>query len=224
MSDQEIIERVRRGETCHYARLILRYHPRLRAMLYPILRDDAEVEDAIQEGHAQALAHLDQFAGRSSFLTWMTRIMIHEALGILRRRRRLWPLEAPVEGEGAPPGLVLIARGRNPEQQALDSELRRALAQALEMLPEAYRTVFTLREIDEMSTADAAGMLGISEECVRIRLHRARALLRQRLAKRAPGPWSTHRALPAEARDITARNACARRRTPSRISRVPQPV
>ena len=192
-------------------------------MLYPILHDDAEVEDAIQQGHVHALAHLDQFAGRSSFLTWMTRIMIHEAFGILRRRRRYFQLDMLAAGDGAP-RLVLTARGRNPEQQALDGELRVILAHALHMLPEAYRTVFTLREIEEMSTADAAGALGISEECVRIRRHRARALLRRRLAKRSMAPAGNRYPVTAEAHGTTARSACARRRAPSRISRVPKPV
>ena len=89
MSEVEVIERVRRGETELYGELIVRYNRRLQSMLYPILRNHAEVEDAIQEGHARALANLGRFAGRSSFLTWMTRIMIHEAFGILRRRRGL---------------------------------------------------------------------------------------------------------------------------------------
>jgi RNA polymerase sigma-70 factor (ECF subfamily) len=184
MSDDQVIQRILRGETGLYADLILRYHQRLQSTIYPILHDDAEVEDAIQEGHVQALAHLAQFAGRSSFLTWMTRIMIHEALAILRRRRRLCPFDELAGPETGRQVLLLTARGRNPEQQAIDAELRLALAQALRMLPDPYRAVFTLREIEEISTADAAGMLGISEECVRIRLHRARALLRRRLAKR----------------------------------------
>jgi|SRR5581483_9185559 len=183
MSDDQVIERVLRGETGLYAVLILRYHQRLRSTIYPILHNDAEVEDAIQEGHARALAHLPQFAGRSSFLTWMTRITVHEALGILRRRRRVLPFEELADARTGRL-MVLAARGRNPEQQAIDAETRVMLAQALDVLPEPYRTVFMLREIEEISTADAAGILGISEECVRIRLHRARMLLRRRLAKR----------------------------------------
>ena len=173
MSDDQVIERVLRGETALYGVLILRYHGRLRSTIYPILNNDAEVEDAIQEGHTRALAHLGQFAGRSSFLTWMTRITVREALGILRRRHPVLHFD---ELPDAP------ACGRNPEQQAIDAELRRTLAHALRVLPEPYRRVFIMREIDEVSTADAAGMLGISEECVRIRLHRARLLLRRRLA------------------------------------------
>jgi RNA polymerase sigma-70 factor (ECF subfamily) len=186
MSDDQVIQRVLRGETGLYADLILRYQRRLQSTIYPILHDDAEVEDAIQEGHVHALAHLAQFAGRSSFLTWMTRIMIHEAFAILRRRRRLRQFDDLADPQTGGQVVLWTARGRNPEQQAIDAELRHALAQALRLLPEPYRAVFTLREIEEISTADAAGMLGISEECVRIRLHRARALLRGRLAKRVP--------------------------------------
>jgi len=229
MADAEVIERVLRGETALYGILIPRYRSRLQAMLDPILRNDAEVEDAMQEGHMHALAHLRQFAGRSSFATWITRIMIHEAFAILRRRRRLQPLEAP-DGERSR-RLWLICDGPDPEQQVLNAELRRTLMRALGMLPGQYRSVFLLREIEEMSTTDAAGKLGISEECVRIRLHRARALLRRRLARRTGAPWSTHREsknqrAPAEAdaEGFSARSASARRRIPSRISRAPVAV
>jgi RNA polymerase sigma-70 factor, ECF subfamily len=180
MSDEQVIERVLRGETGLYGVLILRYHGRLRATIYPILHNDAEVEDAIQEGHTRALAHLRQFAGRSSFLTWMTRIIVHEALGILRRRRRVLHFDELADARSGR-RVVLPSCVRSPEQQAIDAELRATLAHALRVLPEPYRTVFMLREIEEISTADAAGMLGISEECVRIRLHRARLLLRRRL-------------------------------------------
>ena len=218
MSDDEVIERVRRGETGLYTILIVRHQQRLQAMLYPILRNDTEVEDAMQAGHLHALAHLGQFAGRSSFLTWMTRIMIHEALGILRRRRRLEQLDALTESGGLTP----VSRGRNPEQEALNRELRAALVRALEMLPKPYRAVFTMRELDEMSTADAAGALGISEECVRIRLYRARMLLQRRLARR--GPAHTHRARAVEVVDFIERKAVASRRIPSRISLAPTPV
>jgi RNA polymerase sigma-70 factor (ECF subfamily) len=208
MSDDQVIERVLRGETGLYAVLMLRYHGRLRSTIYPILHNDAEVEDAIQEGHTRALAHLGQFAGRSSFLTWMTRIMVHEALGILRRRRRVLPFEDLADARTGR-RLVLAARGRNPEQQVIDAELRTALAQALHVLPEQYRTVFMMREIDEVSTADAAGILGISEECVRIRLHRARLLLRRRLAKRVPGARCRQRPAP-ERRAAPAPTAASR--------------
>ena len=220
MSDDEVVERVRHGETGFYAVLILRHQQRLQAILYPILRNDTEVEDAIQAGHVHALAHLSQFAGRSSFATWMTRIMIHEAVSILRRRRRLRQLESLTEEDGR--RFVLATRGRNPEQQALDAELHAALAHALHMLPEPYRAVFTMRAIDEMSTADAAGVLGISEECVRIRLHRARVLRRRRLLRRRPADGCAHRARATDSEEgLAARKTAARRRIPSRISRGP---
>jgi RNA polymerase sigma-70 factor (ECF subfamily) len=183
MSDNHVIDRILRGETSLYGVLMLRYHGRLRSMIYPILHDDAEVEDAIQEGHTRALAHLGQFAGRSSFVTWMTRIIVHEALSILRRKRRVVQFDEMADPDTGRT-TVLMARERNPEQQAIDAELRAALAQALGVLPEQYRSVFLLREVEEVSTTDAAGRLGITEECVRIRLHRARMLLRKRLSKR----------------------------------------
>ena len=129
------------------------------------------------------LSHLSQFAGRSSFGTWLTRIVINEALSRARVQRRFQQLD-PALPAGDSYGFTLTSTIPDPEQQMLDEELRAILARALKVLPEQYRVAFMKRDIDQMSTAETAGVLGITEECVKTRLHRARAMLRNWIAKR----------------------------------------
>jgi RNA polymerase sigma-70 factor, ECF subfamily len=183
VSDEEVIERVRAGDTRWYEILTRRYRRRFQGVVYRILRNDAEVEDTIQEAHFHALKHLSQFAGRSSFCTWLTRIVVHEACSRARVRRRFQQLDPALLTEECC-GFPLASRFPDPERQMMDEEMRAILEYALGMLPERYRTVFLKREIDQMSTADTARVLGISGACVRIRLHRARSLLRKRITER----------------------------------------
>ncbi len=186
LTDEEILDRVRAGETALYEILMQRYHRRLYCIALRILRNDAEAEDAVQEAHLLALKRLDQFAGRSSFFTWMARITMNEAFMRIRGRTRLERLEAAASAPGA--FGFMAAPARNPEQQALDGELDRVLETGVRGLPEPYRVVFRLREMDEHTTAEAAIVLGITEECVKTRLHRARELLRKRLRRTAGRP------------------------------------
>jgi RNA polymerase sigma-70 factor, ECF subfamily len=182
LTDEELVDRVRGGETSFYGILIGRYHRRLYCVALRILRNDAEAEDALQDAYILALTRLDQFAGRSSFYTWMARITMNEAFTRIRSRQRAQKLKAAAE---SPVNVHLFfARVPSPEQQAFHSELDSALETSVRSLPDHYRTVFTLREIDEMTTAEAACSLGITEECVKTRLHRARELLQKRLARR----------------------------------------
>jgi RNA polymerase sigma-70 factor (ECF subfamily) len=156
-----------------------RYHRRVYSMLRGILHNDAEAEDATQEAHLRALTRLDQFDGRSSFYTWLARIAINEALARMRSASRHTLLAASDNSRG----FTLVSSHRNPEQQAFDTEVERAFERAVESLPEAYRAVFRLRAIDEASTAETADRLSISDQCVKTRLQRARALLRRKLCQ-----------------------------------------
>jgi RNA polymerase sigma-70 factor (ECF subfamily) len=148
-----------------------------------ILRNEGEAEDVMQDAYVRAYEHLDQFAGRAKFSTWLTRIAVHEALTRQRRANRYQELEPISESDGDPmDGFASMAL--SPEEQVSTSEIRRLLEKAVEKLPDAYRTVFVLRDIEEMSTIDTANALEISEENVKVRLHRARALLRKTLYDR----------------------------------------
>lgn len=178
LPDPELIRRVRAGEPELFELLMRRYNQRVYRTIRSLLRDDRDVEDAMQQAWLAAYAHLGDFGGASSFSTWLTRIALNEALGRLRRSGRA-PV-APVEELEA-----MRHPSAGPEERAGDRELARMMEEALDALPDGYRTTFVLRELEGLSTADAAACLGISEELVKVRLHRARLALRDALFVRA---------------------------------------
>jgi RNA polymerase sigma-70 factor (ECF subfamily) len=185
LTDKEVVARVLLGETECYAILVRRHNKRLFKLLRSILATHDEVEDVMQEVHFRALAYLNQFEGRSSFITWLSRVMINEAYGYLRRRRVFQPLEPTPETRiGRQKEFASVAR--NPEQQAIEQELREILMAAMDSLPEAYRVVFTVRELAEKSTADTAAHLGVTEQRVKSRMLRARRLLQKQISRTAP--------------------------------------
>ncbi len=186
-TDEEVVRRVLDGDTGLFEVVMRRYNQRLYRVSRAILRDDAEAEDVMQDAYVRAYEHLDQFAGKAQFATWLTRIAIHEALARVKRRGRWESLSSDDEtGEDMVPAPMQL----NPEQQASSGEVRKLLEEAILALPDAYRAVLMLRDVEEMNTADAAAALDISEENVKVRLHRARALLRRELYARA-GATST---------------------------------
>lgn len=182
-SDEEVVRRVLDGETALYEIIMRRYNQRLYRVTYGILRNAGEAEDVMQDAYVRAYQHLSQFAGRAQFGAWLTRIAVNEALARLRSRGRLQELEAMFDVPEESP--VLVSNDRSPEQRASDREMRGLLEQAVLALPGTYRTVLIMRDIDEMSTADTASALDLTEENVRVRLHRARAMLRKELYSRA---------------------------------------
>jgi RNA polymerase sigma-70 factor (ECF subfamily) len=184
LSDEEVVARVLAGETGTFEIIMRRYNQRLYRVARAILRNDGEAEDVMQDAYVRAYEHLDQFAGRAKFSTWLTRIAVHEALARQHRRNRYQDLEPMSEQEGDPMDRF-ASLALNPEQQAANSEIRRLLEEAVEKLPDAYRAIFILRDVEDMSTTDAADALEITEENVKVRLHRARALLRKSLYARA---------------------------------------
>lgn len=183
-SDEQIVDRVLSGETALYEILMRRYNQRLYRVARAILRDDAEAEDVMQDAYVRAYQHLADFEGRAKFSTWLTRIAVHEALARSRGRGRFQPLEA----SDVPSRDVmnkLESTTPSPERSAYDRELGRVLEDAILSLPEPYRVVLTMRDVEEMSVAETAESLDLSEENVKIRLHRARALLRKELYAQA---------------------------------------
>ena len=184
LGDEEVVARVLAGETGMFEVVMRRHNQRLYSVARAILRNDGEAEDVMQDAYVRAYEHLNQFAGRAKFSTWLTRIAVHEALARQRRGNRYQELEPMSEREGDPMDRF-ASLTPNPEQQASNSEIRRLLEEAVDNLPDSYRTVFMLRDIEEMSTTDAADVLEITEENVKVRLHRARALLRKSLYARA---------------------------------------
>jgi RNA polymerase sigma-70 factor (ECF subfamily) len=182
ISDEEVVRRVRAGEHELFEILMRRYNQRLYRVARSIVKNEAEAEDVMQQAYVSAYTHLEQFAERARFSTWLTRIAVYEALGRLRRRRRVREVEV---AENEEMGVPLRSGEPSPEQQALGGELRRLLEQAVDALPRTSRSAFVLREIEGLSTVEAAECLGVSDEVVKTRLHRARRQLRQELLDRA---------------------------------------
>ena len=182
LPDVEVVRLVIAGETGLFEILMRRYNQRLYRVARAILKDDDEVEDVMQQAYVNAYMHLDQFAERASFSTWLTKIAVHEALARARRR------SASGFHGGVDPDDETMTHVResapDPEHQAFATQLRSLLESAIDSLPERHRVVFTLREIEGLSTAETAECLGISEENVKTRLHRARAMLRDDLFAR----------------------------------------
>ena len=182
-SDDDVVARVRTGETGLYERLMRRYNQRLFRVVRSVVPSDSEAEDVLQEAWVRAYEHLDQFAGRASFATWVTRIAFHEALARTRQSRRWISLENP-GGEIMSEADRRQTTSETPETQAMRGQLGRTLQAAMDALPETYRTVFVLREVEQLSTSETADCLDLSEEAVKTRLHRSRALLRRELEAR----------------------------------------
>lgn len=181
-TDQEIVGRVKAGDTALYEIIMRRYNQRLYRVARAILRDDAEAEDVMQDAYARAYQHLDQFAGRAPFSAWLTRIAVHEALGRLRLRKRSPQLDdTEDDGEFR---MNMVETAPDPEQNASRVELSRLLEEALLGLPEQYRTVVMMRDIEEMSTSETAAALDLTEDNVKVRLHRGRAIARGWLVAR----------------------------------------
>ncbi len=182
LADEQVVERVLSGDTASFEIIMRRYNQRLYRVARAILRDDHEAEDVMQDAYVRAYQHLRQFQGRARFSTWLIRIAVHEALARARRRERF---VEPSPDSNEDPMNQLPASLPSPEQAASNSELARLLEQAIDALPAPYRSVFMLRDVEELSTEEAAGCLEITEENVKTRLHRARAMLRRELYARA---------------------------------------
>jgi RNA polymerase sigma-70 factor (ECF subfamily) len=179
LEDAEVVRRVRAGETALFEVLLRRHDRRMYRAVRAILRDEDEVEDAMQEAWMHAYLHLDRFVGTAAFSTWLLRIATNEALSRLRRRPRLAPAPGAREEE-APDG-----RGGDAEERAAAREAVHLLERAVDRLPAPYRVVFVLRDVEGLSTAEAAAALGIGEDAAKVRLHRARAALRRGLGELA---------------------------------------
>ena len=187
-ADGEIVRRVLQGDLVLFELLMRRHNQRVYRAIRSILRDDSESEDVMQEAHTRALTRLHQFEARSSFITWLSRVMINEAYVYLRRRRVFQPLDSMAENGDKRP-IQWACGAPNPEQNVIQEELRAILESAVDSLPELYRVVFTVREIGEASTAEAAACLGITEQCVKSRMLRARRMLQKKISRAAPA-WS----------------------------------
>jgi len=178
LSDEEVVRRIIEGERALFEILMRRYNQRLFRVTRSIVANDLEAEDIIQDAYVRAYEHLNQFEGRARFSTWLTKIAIYEAYA---RVRRVDHQKVDSISMLEVRGMDMKANGRDPEEQIYNAELKTVLEKAFDALPDDYRSVFMLREIEGLSTAETAECLELSEENVKTRLHRARALLQREL-------------------------------------------
>jgi len=164
------------GDTALYEVVMRRYNQRLYRVARAILHDDAEAEDVMQAAYVRAYEHLHQFAARAPFSTWLTRIAVHEALARLRLRGRNQQFEDTGNDGDSP--MKIVDTSLDPEQSASRAELHQLLEHALLGLPLQYRAVVMLRDVEDLSTSQTAAALDLTEENVKIRLHRGRAMMR----------------------------------------------
>jgi RNA polymerase sigma-70 factor (ECF subfamily) len=178
LSDEEVVKRVIAGEPALFEIIMRRYNQRLFRATRSIVTNDVEAEDIIQDAYVRAYEHLRQFEGRAKFSTWLTKIALYEAYARVRRidYQKVDSISV-LEGQG----LEVRSKGRDPEEQIYDGELKMVLERAVDSLSDEYRSVFMLREIEGLSTAETAECLEISEENVKTRLHRARVVLQREL-------------------------------------------
>jgi RNA polymerase sigma-70 factor (ECF subfamily) len=187
-AEDALVSGLRAGDAEAFEALVRREGPRLLAVARRLLRNEEDARDAVQDGFVSAFRSLDNFSGRCRISTWLHRITVTVALMKLRTRRR--KPEQPIE-ELLPSFLEDGHHARHPREwrggaEALvaSREEREFVRAAIDRLPESYRTVLLLRDIEELDTAEVAQALGVSDNVVKVRLHRARQALRTLLAPR----------------------------------------
>jgi RNA polymerase sigma factor (sigma-70 family) len=177
LPDNEIIGRILQGEKNLYAVIIRRYNQRIYRVAMAILGDDTEAEDAMQVAYINAWQNLEKFKFRSSFSTWLTRIMINECLLRIKKRKHFLEMKEEIIDQGRQ-----NSNRQNAASALINTELKKTLEQAIQNLPEKYRTVFILRELENMSVSETKECLSISEVNVKVRLNRAKSMLRNSLS------------------------------------------
>ena len=180
LSDEEVSARVVAGDSAQFEILMRRHNQRIYRAVRAVLGSEDEVEDVMQQAYLNAYTHLHQFSAEAKFSTWLTRIAVNEALARRKKRGAVFN-----EGDDAVMLSLVDTNARNPEQHAAASELRRVMEEEVAALPDSFRLAFMLRDIEGLSTAETAATLDVSEDVVKTRLHRARAMLRENLYRRA---------------------------------------
>lgn len=178
MTDEELVDRIVSGDGAMFEILMRRYNQRVYRAVRAVLGSDDEAEDVMQQAYLNAYAHLGQFERRAQFSTWLTRIAVNEAIARRAKQQRRFG--------GEEDAMLELAQSNdpNPEQLAVASELRDVMQREVGALPDSYRLVLVLRDVEGLSTAETAASLEVSEDVVKQRLHRARTMLRDNLYQR----------------------------------------
>ena len=189
LSDGDLANRVAGGSEPAFRLLMRRHNQALFRAARSILRDDAEAEDALQDAYMAAYRSIGTFRGDSKLATWLTRIVVNESLARLRKSRRgaqVIPIDGDADAALTIAEIRMSEESPNPtESDAIGAQSRRLIEAKIDQLPDAFRTVFVMRAVEEMSVEEVAASLDIPEATVRTRFFRARALMRESLAREA---------------------------------------
>lgn len=185
MADTDLVARAASGDDAAFERIMRRHNRLLFRTARSILKSDAEAEDALQEAYLRAWRSLGSFRAEARLSTWLVRIVINESLGRLRRRSaQVLALDATIDlGDVSMEDVMAGNPDEQPERTAMRTELRALMEACIDALPEAFRTVFMLRAVEELSVEEVSAALGLPEATVRTRFFRARGLLREGLAR-----------------------------------------
>lgn len=178
-TDAEIIEEILNGNKNAYELIMRKYNQRLFRISRSYIKDNDEVQDILQTSYIKAYENLRQFENRSEFSTWLTRIVINETLASLNRNKKITYYNSNEEEENKIQ--TLASYDLNPEEETSNNELKEALEKVIDNLPLKYRTVFVMREIEKMSIAETSICLNLTEGNVKVRLNRAKEILRKNL-------------------------------------------
>jgi len=181
LGDAELVQLALQRDSNAFRAIMQRHNRRLYRVARSIMHDDSEAEDVVQEAYVLAFSNLAKFRAESSLATWLTRITLNEALGRLRRRRPTVDLASLDLPSGAQVIPFPTMPNEDPERNAAQHQIRGLIERAIDELPEIFRVVFVMRDVEDMSIEETAAFLGLRPETVKTRLHRARKLLRQAL-------------------------------------------
>ncbi len=184
LDDADLVQLALGKDGDAFRAIMQRYNRRLYRVARSVVQDDSEAEDVVQQAYVSAFGSLHDFRGEASLATWLTRIVLNEAVGRLRKQRPTVDLSA-LDAEPAPAARIIpfpmMPAETDPERTAARRQIRQLIERAVDDLPEPFRVVFVMREIEELSVAETAVLLGLRAATVKTRLHRARRLLRQAL-------------------------------------------
>lgn len=193
VDDETLVGLARNGDEAAIRTLIKRHNQRLFRVARGVVRDDAEAEDIVQETYVRAFTNLHSFRGEALLSTWLTRIALNEALGRVRRRRPRAELAELDTGSGVNEGSLTMFPSlmpANPETEAARSQVRQLLEHFVDRLPDPFRMVFILRDVQGLSIEETATHLSIKAETVKTRLHRARKMMRAAIEERCSVAFS----------------------------------
>jgi RNA polymerase sigma-70 factor (ECF subfamily) len=179
--DLELAHRAMARDDAAFRTIMKTHNQRLYRLARGVVRNNSEAEDIVQEAYVSAFAHLQDFRGDSTLATWLSRIVINEALGRLRKKRRAADLSQPGSAEAQIIQFPLNASTDDPERTMAQRHILQLVERATDSLPDVYRTVFVARVIEGLSIEETAQLVGIRPETVKTRLHRARTLVRKHL-------------------------------------------